>query len=186
MQLMSKPWLAAVMVYIALILGSLPYGPVVVRWLRAGIGQGGFALAVNGVLAVAALLLSGWAVRRLDGRHLLLLLVPLAVVGMVTIWMDNPAERFHFLLYAGLGILMLMVWGHSPSSWAVPLSMVLAALVGGLDELVQHFLPMRVGDWRDVAMNAAGGTLGVWAAALLGQKRGPVDDGNERQRPLRK
>ncbi len=65
----------------------------------------------------------------------------------------NAVERLHFLEYGGLTWLFFRVWRGcgNPSSLLLPL--LGALLVGALDEWVQWFLPVRVGEARDVALN---------------------------------
>jgi VanZ family protein len=43
----------------------------------------------------------------------------------------------------------------------------LITLIGVVDEIIQWFLPNRVGDMRDVAMNSFGGLSGLWLGRFL-------------------
>ncbi len=95
-----------------------------------------------------ALLLAGWMIP-------LFLLLPFTLPVV--------EERIHFLLFGAFGFFSMLLF---------PLSVaVMVALLGaGLDELWQWVLPDRVGDWRDVGINAIAGIGGI-AAAWLGSKR---------------
>ncbi len=93
-----------------------------------------------------AVLLSGWLI-------VLFLLLPLTLPVV--------EERIHFLLFGGFGFFSVLLF---------PLLVALAvALLGaGLDELWQWVLPDRVGDWRDVGINAIAAVGGAVAARLGG------------------
>jgi len=68
--------------------------------------------------------------------------------------MKRPEEKLHLLLFGALGFISIRVFGF----WK-GLGMCLA--VAGLDELLQLYLPSRVGDFRDVGMNTISGVLGA-------------------------
>ena len=51
--------------------------------------------------------------------------------------------------------------------WAI--ISVLALAMG--DELLQHFLPSRVGDWRDVGFNALAASGGLLLALVMANAR---------------
>jgi len=42
------------------------------------------------------------------------------------------------------------------------ISVFIIFLAGAVDEIIQYFLPNRVGDIRDVFFNFVGGLLGLW------------------------
>lgn len=72
-------------------------------------------------------------------------------------------ERLHFVLFGGFGFFSMLLFP--------PAAALLVALLGsGLDELLQWALPDRVGDWRDVGVNALA-SLGGAAAAFAGRER---------------
>ncbi len=76
-----------------------------------------------------------------------------------------PVERVHVLLFALFGFLSQRVFGTRGA-------LVICLAVSGLDELLQYFLPDRVGDWRDVLTNVISSVLGLALSSLLS----PIDD----------
>jgi hypothetical protein len=104
----------------------------------------------------------------------------LIAAGALTYWvilssMELPQERIHFVEYGLLGGLFYAAlkerWSQrswrlfsrrSPELWAV----ILTALAGWLDELIQAVVPGRFYDLRDVAFNALAGGLLVGIVAL--------------------
>jgi hypothetical protein len=65
-----------------------------------------------------------------------------------------PVETVHFLLFFGFGWLSLQLFG-----WRYAIFVVLTAAVG--DEILQHYLPDRVGDLHDVLVNSLSGLAGI-------------------------
>ena len=80
--------------------------------------------------------------------------LPLFLV--LPLMLERVEERLHFLTFGAFGALALMLF-------APRTALVLCLAYSGGDELLQHYLPDRVGDWRDVGMNA----LASLAAALF-------------------
>lgn len=82
--------------------------------------------------------------------------------GFTLWWLEIPEERFHLLQY---GILSLLCSRALPSSLHGVrrhlLAFMLVCLAGAGDELIQWLRPNRVGDLRDIVINAI--------AALLAQ-----------------
>ena len=90
-----------------------------------------------------------------------LLLIALFMPGL-------PEERLHFLTYGLLG--WLICWSveameenenslWSKTGWLLPC--LLVWLAGGIDELIQWWLPVRVFDVRDIVFNGVAGMLGI-------------------------
>ena len=121
-------------------------------WLLIG-------LLVVGVGAVIYVLL------RLDWRKLwhVLWLAP------VFLWLPwtmsaHPEERLHFLLFGALGWL-------APQIMILPWAIISVLALAMGDELLQHFLPSRVGDWRDVGFNALAASGGLLLALVMANAR---------------
>ena len=117
-------------------------------WLLIG-------LLVVGVGVVIYVLL------RLDWRKLwhLLWLAP------IFLWLPwtmsaHPEERLHFLLFGTLGWL-------APQIMTLPWAIISVLALAMGDELLQHFLPSRVGDWRDVGVNALAASGGLLLALVM-------------------
>ncbi|MEN8198672.1 MAG: VanZ family protein [Thermodesulfobacteriota bacterium] len=117
------------------------------------------------------------------GLYLTVLLIGVVLVFAFALSQSVPDEYgYHLIWVAGLTILL---YRHLPFvekihvglfglfgflSYRVfrgktPLLVCLA--VAGLDELFQHFLSFRVGDWRDVWLNIFSGSLGMFLGFLL-------------------
>ena len=89
---------------------------------------------------------------------------PLTIVAMIVFVMipyqlDRYEERLHFICFGLLGFSAYRAFG-------IKLAMMLSCSAGMGDEVLQYFLPSRVGDWRDVVMNCFAGL----SAALLAHK----------------
>jgi hypothetical protein len=80
----------------------------------------------------------------------------LVISGIVAVYMGYllPIEAVHFLVFSCFGWISATVFG--PFYGVV---VVLSTSVG--DEIVQHFLPNRVGDLHDVTVNFISGCAGV-------------------------
>lgn len=102
-----------------------------------------------------------------------LLLIALFMPGL-------PEERLHFLTYGLLG--WLICWSveameenenslWSRSGWLLPC--LLVWLAGGIDELIQWWLPVRVFDVRDIVFNGVAGVLGIALFATGSRESAP-------------
>ncbi len=149
----------------ALIYVSLPVMPSVWRALSRRAPQApvaGFWLLA--LVAVGAVWVTVW-VKRGERRP-----IPLGVLAVTTglfAWGISsptyPAERFHFLEYGLLGILILRASVRTvPDRWATTFGRAALVLltIGVVDEIIQFALPNRVFDLRDIWFNIYGGLLG--------------------------
>lgn len=89
---------------------------------------------------------------------------PLTIVAMIVFvlipyQLDRYEERLHFICFGLLGFSACRAFG-------IKLAMMLTFSAGLGDEVLQYFLPSRVGDWRDVVMNCFAGL----SATLLAHK----------------
>jgi hypothetical protein len=64
-------------------------------------------------------------------------------------------ERFHFVEYGLIAFLFYRVWRVRGDLSAFILPALAALIVGTLDEGLQWFVPDRIGEWRDLQLNAA-------------------------------
>jgi VanZ family protein len=75
---------------------------------------------------------------------------------------SSPVGRIHIAEYALLGFLFVRALpAHLDGPPLMALAVAAAALTGLVDETIQHFLPNRVFDWYDVALNGGSALLGV-------------------------
>ena len=113
------------------------------------------------------LILSVWIFKKkYETKKFLLIISPLLLLTYLSISLDVWVERIHFVEYAFLGLLI------SRTIKVINLRGIiytgsLVTLIGSVDEIIQWFLPNRVGDMRDVFMNSVGGLSGLWLGRFL-------------------
>ena len=88
-----------------------------------------------------------------------LILVAVVIFVLVPSQLDRYEERLHFVCFGVLGF-------SAYRSVGIKVAIMLTCSAGVSDEVLQYFLPSRVGDWRDVVMNCFAGL----SAALLAHK----------------
>lgn len=135
----------------------------------------GFAAAAAGALLLAALRIR----ERRRARYAALALAVALAAGLLGLFRTGLAEvdaveRIHVLAYGLLAFLFARAFAprRDPSTWL--LAFLATALFGILDEWVQWLVPTRVGDLRDVGLNAGAalpGLLLAWAVAPGGTVR---------------
>jgi hypothetical protein len=157
--------------YVALIWVTLPLLPPVVTWVRANAGSGPIALATPLAAGLLALLLGRLLLAGRCSRRARWTLPAAGLAGAGVLWWlrGNPVEQVHLLEYGLLGFLGLRAArdGGFPARWRLSFWGAAVPLAGLADELIQGLLPNRVFDWRDVAVNAVSGLLGMAVAASL-------------------
>lgn len=147
--------------YILLTYLTLPVMRDILNYFRDLLGKQQLGLAFNTALAVAALAILLLTLARHKGRTLLSVATALALIGLIASQLNIAEERFHFLQYGLLGMLVFATARDYSIRTMAPLLLFVVA-VGIGDETIQWLLPNRVGDLRDVAMNTAAGVLGAW------------------------
>jgi len=176
-------WLAVVGVLL-LIYSTLSLVRPFTEWLR---DQGGLIPAL--ILLFGGVV--GWGLRglwrRRPGRLESLTLVGIGVAyGLLFFALKTPEEAMHFVEYGVVAVLTyealaernrdrlrealegeLGVEGRSawPVRWPALGALLVTGAAGWLDEGIQHLLPSRYYDLRDVFFNAAAGFLAVAAVA---------------------
>ncbi len=99
---------------------------------------------------------------RFGGLGLALALLGIQIFGFGT---GNPlidaVEHFHLIEYGLLGALFYRTFRRYRDGSALPLTVLAVTLVGIVDEQVQWWTPVRVGDARDVVLNAYAGVCGM-------------------------
>jgi hypothetical protein len=112
---------------------------------------------------------------RFGGLGLALALLGIQIFGFGT---GNPlidaVEHFHLIEYGLLGALFYRAFRRYRDSSALPLTVLAVTLVGIVDELVQWWTPVRVGDARDVVLNAYAGLCGMLFGLALAPPEGWV------------
>lgn len=147
--------------YVLVIYLTLPVMRPLLGLFYKSIGRPKVVLAVNALLIFAALFVAVKSIR--DGiKRFLLIVIPLAMLMAVAFMLNTPEERVHFMEYGILGFLLIKAFdgqGFYPA-------LITVVIIGAGDEIIQGILPNRVGDIRDVVMNAGGGAIGVWIARV--------------------
>jgi len=160
----SQLW-TIIWAYILVIYLSLPFMRAVLGFLNNTAGRGNLGLALNSALLVCGGVLLAMGFRR-SWKALLQISIPIAIMAAVAYQLEIPEERVHFLEYGLLGILVQKT--ARQSTWVqFGMASLFVVLVGVGDECIQWWLPNRVGDLRDVGINALAGVLGVWMGKVL-------------------
>ena len=156
-----------IIIYVLFIYVSLPFFPAFISTLRGFISKESLNL-LSLVMSISFfLLLSVWIYKKkYKAKQFLLIISPLLLLTYLSLSLDVWVERIHFIEYAVLGLLI---------SCAVDVRTLLGiiytgcliTLIGAVDEIIQWFLPSRVGDMRDVFMNSVGGLSGLWLGRFL-------------------
>jgi VanZ family protein len=149
--------------------------------LRAAF-PGTFSRLIEGGLAVAALAAIAVALARIRTHRALrygALAAALAIAWAYSTATGSadPAiravERVHFVEFGIIAWLFLRVWRDRPDASAI-VAPALAALIAGVgDEAFQWFLPARVGELADVALNAVAIGCGLLAGAAIAPPANP-------------
>ncbi|TDG11596.1 VanZ family protein [Seongchinamella unica] len=156
----SRTW-AVIWAYILLTYLTLPVMRDLLNYLRDMLGRQQLGMAFNSALAIVGLAILFLTLARRDWKTVLSVGTALTLIGLIAVQLKIPEERFHFLQYGLLGVLVFST-AREYSLRTTVLLVLFVVAVGIGDETIQWLLPNRVGDLRDVAMNSAAGVLGAW------------------------
>lgn len=157
---------------LVLILLTLPY----VGQLRAALGDEGVRLPLFILFAAAGLGFFVFHIRLLRHRpsRWIGLAVFLLLFSLVFVLLKGPnpvvglVEKVHLLEYSLLGVLFWWAFHRRlPGPQIYFHGLLFTVCAGLLDEYVQHILPLRVGEIRDVWINLLAGALGLLYVALV-------------------
>ncbi|MCC7263635.1 MAG: VanZ family protein [Candidatus Latescibacteria bacterium] len=165
----SRAWGLALL-YIAFVYSTIPLMPVVWRTLSEHT-QGAVRYLGIGVVFSLGLALVLKARKGRAGRRwwtwVGLLGVGLAYAYLLQHFARFPAERLHLVEYGLVSYLLLRALSLDlPAPRAYIVALLLTALVGAGDELIQWVLPERVFEMKDVQLNLVSGILGLLAVRL--------------------
>jgi len=166
-QLSHKGLVAVTVVYVLSIYATLPLARPLLTFIYGHLERETLGIIMNALLLLF-IFLSIFCLYYYSRRSLLrfaLLVLVFSSTFFLAMTYDIPEERFHFLQYGLLGYLIYALFFNRRRLPEVP-ALCLVAFIGGSDELVQYFLPSRVGDMRDVVMNAVAGLSGVAVGSL--------------------
>lgn len=131
---------------------------------------------VLGMLLVMATIVALGLRTRPGGAEIGVVLGVAAAYLMIFLRMAIPEERTHLIEYGVVAAFIHEALKERASHGRhVPVPALLAilatALVGGLDELIQAFLPSRVFDAQDIMFNVLAGVMAVGARLALERAR---------------
>ncbi len=138
------------------------FGRGIQRFVSDNLDRGTFTLIMGGMLVVAAGASLAWMARRRSKRALWHGLMLLGAILLITQTIPNATEWIHFVLFGLFGLFATRLWRPA-------IAVAICLLVSGGDEVLQWFLPDRVGDPRDVLMNIAACLLGA-SVVLTGRQ----------------
>ena len=152
------------------------------------------ALFLVGMMLVGATIISRGLKIRLSGANLGIVLGVAAAYVLVFVRFTSTEERSHLIEYGVVAAFIHEALEERARQGRpvpfYPLIAILAtALIGVVDEFIQHFIPNRVFDPQDIVFNAIAGAIAVAAISALGwaQKRTdssrPVHPGTDNERP---
>ncbi len=158
-----KLWIL-ILIYIGFIYISLPFARPFLNYLYSSLGKELLSILAN-LLLLTLFLYGIFRFRQRELINIVLFTVPAVLLILVAMMLERPEERIHFIQYGILGFIV-----YKGFEGVKTLKPVLAGgfivIVGAVDEIIQWFLPNRVGDLRDVLFNSIGGLLGTWFAKV--------------------
>lgn len=159
----------------ALVLAA-PFVGVARSQLQA-VFPGRFSLIVYTLILISAMVPILMGLRRISARQRVGGLAQLACaagVAAIYVWWtgsrDNSiraVEMFHFIEYGAITFFFFRVWRHFEDGSTLALPAIAAFIVGVAEEAFQWFLPARVGELKDVALNGVAIGCGLIASLAL-------------------
>jgi VanZ family protein len=145
--------------YVGVVFISLPFAPDVVLALRAKNLLSAAVTALYAITVAAVVYHIVFDLRASDWLAYTALAVLIALIAALMLGLHIVEERVHFVQYAVMGLLCRHAItpsdsGRSGKRRALIGAAAMASGLGLLDELVQHWVPRRSFDPRDVALNS--------------------------------
>jgi len=159
----ARRWIP-VIAWVAVIYTTIPFVRGLREWYVARWDPAWIGLSVAMILTISAVAIL-WSLSR--GRQGLSHSNLLWIVGVavVFVWWTlslrrSPEETVHFLEYGVLAILLHRALRPTMGTDLVFITAVLmGALIGTVDEIIQWVSPSRFWDWRDLLLNGGAGAL---------------------------
>ena len=143
----------------------------ILNFVRALLGDY-FGLCISFLLIAGGLAIYVTSQKRI--RHRSVSLKILVVFSLLSYlfglyYLKIPEEKIHLIEYGILAFLVFraLQFDLKKDIYLYGLSFLIVSGFGAADELIQHVLPNRVGDMRDVFLNASSGILGLMIAFSL-------------------
>jgi hypothetical protein len=177
----ERPYAAAGIALVLLTWSTLYWARMVSDWLR---DRGWLMATMTAIFALAAgaVLVLVVRARPRGGELAILTAFAAGYAAAVVPLLRRPEEALHFVQYGLVGGLFYAALAERrrrlPGSvMALPAAPAVAAILltaaaGWVDEGIQHLLPNRYYDLRDVAFNASAGALAVGGMAARSWARG--------------
>ena len=154
-------WLIAAILASALIVLAAPFMGQLRAAIRSAFPEQ-FVLIVGtciGVAVASALVAAIITIRERRAARFGAIAFALAIASLYSIMAGtglaavDVVERVHFIEYGIITILFYLAWRPNGDLSTLILPVLAGVLVGTLDEWLQWFLPVRVGEARDVLLN---------------------------------
>lgn len=191
--LRTAPFVLASIVSAVLVLSAPFVGRIRGQVRTAFPGQ--FVTIVGGGIAIAlgaAFILAIMRIREQRRLRYALLALSLAFGAAYSYAMrtGNPevdaVEHFHFVEYGLVTLLFYRAWRPLDDGAVFVLPVLAALIVGALDEWFQWFIPVRVGELRDVFLNGAAIATGlIFSLGLDPPRRLSLTSGSDSRRRIR-
>jgi MFS family permease len=167
----NKARIILVISYVVLIYLTLPVMRPVLGFLKEHLGPK-FGLLTDILLVAIMSILTMILIKiKITWKQWILALIVFCLYGYGLRILRIPEERIHLLEY---GLLSFLVFRVFPPGWSAIFrywqTFLTVSFVGTLDEIIQYFIPNRVGDVRDIILNIVSGLLGLVLTAILYQK----------------
>ena len=161
----------AVLVSAAVIL-SAPYTAVVRAWLRETF-PGNFVTIVGGIVGMLVVSVLGLALTQIRNRrafrYALLASGVILGIGYANYAAINQpevdvVERFHFVEYGLIALMFYRACRQAGDSSVIVIPLLCGLTVGAVEEWFQWFIPNRVGELHDVAIDLVAAGCGLLVA----------------------
>ena len=160
----------------ATIVLASPFMGQLQSFLRRSLSTKNYVLLFGvGVMAAVglAILVACLRIRERRLARMALLVIALLFGGSymwatATPWPEvNAVERVHFVEYGFIALLFYRGWKYAGDPSIILLPLLAGFVVGTLDEWLQWFIPVRVGEYHDVFLNVVSIACGLLFALAL-------------------
>lgn len=168
----ARSW-AQLLIYVALVLGALPFTRGLLLGLRELDLLGAAIFAIYGVALLVVVHRVVFDPRQHDFVAFVAVVGLAGIVAALMTGIEIAEERVHFMQYGLMAVLAAgaLRW-HVSVAQAYLGALVLTTLVGWGDEVLQDVLPYRYYDLRDVVLNGEGAGLGLLFDEALADRLG--------------
>ena len=141
--------------YTLLIYITIPFG----TWLVPIIVK--LKLFQNLLISFTLASLFLYAASKKNLKEIIVSILVITIFSFLIFSLKLPEERLHYVEYGILGFIIFKTI-QIDSTKKLIYGILFVFIIGLFDEIIQYFLPNRVGDIRDVFMNLGGGILGIY------------------------